>query len=65
MSPRKMSKSTKLIIEESKKLFENVDHIPITETIIQVDNDSKLLYKGNVLDKYDYLIPRIDSKRAR
>ena len=65
MSPRKMSNSTKLIIEESKKLFQNVDHVPITETVIQVDNDSKLLYKGNTLDKYDYLIPRIDSKRAR
>ena len=65
MAPRKMSNSTELIIEESKKLFKKVDHIPITETVIQVDKYSKLLYKGKNLDSYDYLIPRIDSKRAR
>ncbi|MCD6477020.1 MAG: RimK family alpha-L-glutamate ligase [Candidatus Aenigmarchaeota archaeon] len=65
LSPKKMSETTKKIVEEAEKLFDQVDIIPINEIIIEAKNNCKLLYKGKEIEKYDYILPRIDSIRAK
>jgi len=64
LAPGKSSETTRMIIKESKKLFSSVDLVPIREVIIGAGKDLGIYYKTKNLSKYDYLLPRIDSKRA-
>ncbi len=64
ITPRKYSKTTGLIIEEAEKLF-NLIVAPIDDIIISIDNKRlKLEYNGKDITKVDYVLPKIDSKRA-
>lgn len=56
--------STKRLIEEAEKSFK-VDLIPIIQTEMKIDSKSiDVLYEKQSLSEYDYILPRIDSKRA-
>lgn len=64
ITPRKYSKTTGLIIEEAEKQF-NLIVAPIDDIIISIDNKRlKLEYNGKDITKVDYVLPKIDSKRA-
>ncbi len=63
LCPKGISQSSKMIHEEAKKLFKEVDIVPIKEVVINTDGPSAT-YNGKELIDYNYLLPRIDSKRA-
>jgi len=56
--------STKRIVEEAKKEFKKAELIPLIDIKLIIDKDIDAVYKKTSLKKYDYIIPRIDSKRA-
>ncbi len=64
LAPANASKSTQMIIEESKKLFEEVDFFPIQDVILETSENVKAYCGEKDLSDYDYVLPRIDSKRA-
>lgn len=64
IAPKAKSKSTEMIIKEAKNMFKNVDLIPIKEIVIEAEKDFKIYYGDKELTDYDYILPRIDSKRA-
>jgi len=64
LAPKAMARSTEMIIKEAKKMFLNVDFVPIKEVVLGVDGKFEVNYKGKSLIRYDYVLPRIDSKRA-
>jgi len=64
MAPGKFSKTTKMIEEEAKKLFKEVHIAPMRSIGIEAGDEFKLYYEEKDILKYDYLLPRIDSKRA-
>jgi ribosomal protein S6--L-glutamate ligase len=53
-------------MEEAKKEFGKVDYAPILEIQLQLDRKRGMdaLYEKKTLTDYDYVLPRIDSKRA-
>ncbi|RLG13221.1 MAG: hypothetical protein DRN71_05280 [Candidatus Nanohalarchaeota archaeon] len=64
ITPRKFAKTTEMIIEEAGELFYLVV-APIDDIIISIDNKRlKLEYDGRDITKVDYVLPKIDSKRA-
>ncbi len=64
ITPKKYAKTTEMIIEEAKELF-NLIVAPIDDIIISIDNRRlKLEYEGKDITKVDYVLPKIDSKRA-
>jgi ribosomal protein S6--L-glutamate ligase len=65
IAPKVKSKSTLMIIEEAKKLFEKVDLIPLERVVLSVPQRFKVTYKDKSILDYDYILLRIDSKRAR
>lgn len=57
--------STKRIVEEAKKEFKKAKFMPLIEVILKTDRKGlHAFYQKEDLSKYDYFIPRIDSKRA-
>ncbi|MEM7826932.1 MAG: RimK family alpha-L-glutamate ligase [Candidatus Aenigmatarchaeota archaeon] len=56
--------STKEIIKEAERLFDNVKYVPVNKIVLKLDKDLGIFYEGENLSKYDYCLPRIDSKRA-
>ncbi len=56
--------STKKIIEEAEKIFDKVKFVPVNDIVLRVNKKFEITYKGEDLTKYDYCLPRIDSKRA-
>jgi len=56
--------STKRILEEARKEFKNVKLIPIIDVKLKIEKTLEAHYNKEDLGKYDYIIPRIDSKRA-
>ncbi len=64
ITPRKYAKTTEMIIEEAGQLF-NLIVAPIDDIIISIDNKRlNLEYEGRDITKVDYVLPKIDSKRA-
>lgn len=56
--------TTKRLLEEGKKVFEEVHLIPLVHIQLKIDKGLDAMYKKTSLKKYDYLLPRIDSRRA-
>jgi ribosomal protein S6--L-glutamate ligase len=56
--------TTNRLLEEGRKVFKRVDLIPIIEAVLKVEKDIDVLYENKSLNDYDYILPRIDSKRA-
>ncbi len=64
ITPRKYAKTTEMIIEEAGQLFDLIV-APIDDIIISIDNKRlNLEYEGRDITKVDYVLPKIDSKRA-
>jgi ribosomal protein S6--L-glutamate ligase len=59
-----MGYSTKRLIEEGKNAGLKTEHIPVVEVKLVVNKKTDALYKKRSLKKFDYILPRIDSKRA-
>jgi ribosomal protein S6--L-glutamate ligase len=64
-SPRAMGYSTRRLIEESKAAGFKTVHVPVVEVKLMVNDKTDALYRNKSLSKFDYILPRIDSKRAR
>jgi ribosomal protein S6--L-glutamate ligase len=63
-SLKAMGYSTKKLIEEARKAGFKVDPVPVINVKLVVKNKLDAVYNKNSLSKYDYILPRIDSKRA-
>ncbi|NOR85358.1 RimK family alpha-L-glutamate ligase [archaeon] len=63
IGPKAKSATTKLILEESAKVFD-VSFAPIQDITLTVANNKiKIEYEGKDLTKIDYLLPKIDGRR--
>lgn len=63
-SPKKISGTTKMIIEEAKKLF-SVSYTHIHDITLTVSGNKTLIEsKGKDLTKTDYFLPKVDGARA-
>lgn len=67
LGPREklMGYSSKRLIEEAKKQFKTVDVVPAINVALKIGDELDALYEGKSLSEFDYILPRIDSKRAR
>jgi ribosomal protein S6--L-glutamate ligase len=52
------SKSSSMIIDESKHFFDEVDHIDIRKIEVKIDSKTEVLYDGEPLKNYDCLYMR-------
>ena len=61
-----ISQTTKRLLEEGKKEFKRVDYVPILEVQLQLNSKKGIdaIYDKKSLSEYDYILPRIDSRRA-
>lgn len=57
--------STKRILEEASKDFKEARLIPLINIKLKLSKEMDAIHDGNSLKKYDYILPRIDSKRAQ
>ncbi|MBL7160217.1 MAG: RimK family alpha-L-glutamate ligase [Candidatus Aenigmarchaeota archaeon] len=64
LAPGKISKTSEKIIMEAERLFTEVDLIRIRDLAINAGDRFTISYNRRDLIDYDYLLPRIDSKRA-
>jgi ribosomal protein S6--L-glutamate ligase len=60
-----MSYSTKRLIDEAKKQFKSVDIFPVQDAVLKVNGGMDVIWGRKKIKKYDYVLPRIDSKRAQ
>ncbi len=56
--------STKRLLEEGRKAFKSAELIPLIDVKLKIEKGLEATYRKTRLDKYDYVLPRIDSKRA-
>ena len=63
---RHASHTTQRLMEEAKKEFGKADYVPILEIQLRLDSKKGMdaLCEKKSLTEYDYVLPRIDSKRA-
>jgi ribosomal protein S6--L-glutamate ligase len=61
----KIGYTTKRLIEEARKEFESVEIVPITKVKLKINKDLDAIFGKNSLRNFDYILPRIDSKRAQ
>lgn len=59
-----MSYTTSRYLEEAKKAFGSVQYIPLIDVVLKASDKLEALYGGKSLADFDYIIPKIDSKRA-
>jgi ribosomal protein S6--L-glutamate ligase len=59
-----MGYSSKRLMEEARAAGLKTEHIPILDVKLVVKKKADALYKKKSLGKFDYVLPRIDSKRA-
>ncbi len=57
--------TTKRLIEESRKAGFRTKHVPVVDVKLVIDKGVDAIYEKTSLSKFDYVLPRIDSKRAR
>lgn len=59
------SYTTQRLLEEAKKKFKKVEHIPLIDIKLKIsDKEMNAIYGKKSLADFDYILPRIDSKRA-
>ena len=63
-SEEKIGYSTKKLVEEAEKVFDEVVLIPVIDVKLRITKELDAIYKGKSLKRFDYILPRIDSKRA-
>jgi ribosomal protein S6--L-glutamate ligase len=63
-SKASMGYTTTRLIEEAKSARIKTDHVPVVEVQLKVNDKIDAVYGKKSLGKYDYVLPRIDSKRA-
>ncbi len=63
-SPEFAANSTKRILEEAKKQFKKAELVPVSDVVLSVGKGGTATIGDKNLADYDYIIPRIDSKRA-
>lgn len=64
LAPLAKSKTTDLILKEFAKNFRTF-FAPIRDVVVTIDKGkTKITYEKHDLTKFDYVLPRIDSKRA-
>jgi ribosomal protein S6--L-glutamate ligase len=56
--------TTKRLLEEGKKAFKQVDIVPAVDVKLKIDDKLDAVLGKKSLKDYDYILPRIDSKRA-
>ena len=59
------SYTTKRLVEEAKKQFRKFQLIPVAEVMLKVNEGMDALWGKKSLLDCDYILPRIDSKRAQ
>ncbi len=57
--------STKRLIEEAKRDFKEVELVPVMDVKLRINRNMEARYGKESLEKFDYILPRIDSKRAQ
>ncbi len=58
--------STKMLISEGEKAFKKVYYAPVSRILLRISSErAELSHDGNDLTKFDYCLPRIDSRRAQ
>lgn len=62
--PEYIRYTTTRLLEEGKKIFKDVELIPLIDVKLEIDRGLDAVHKKASLKKYDYILPRIDSKRA-
>jgi ribosomal protein S6--L-glutamate ligase len=62
---KSMGYSSKRLIEEARAAGLKTEHIPLVEVKLMVNKKTDAVYKKKSLGRFDYILPRIDSKRAR
>jgi len=62
--PNVMGYTTKRILEEAKKIFKQTDLVPLIDVKLKVNKGVDALYGKNSLSDWDYVLLKIDSKRA-
>lgn len=60
-----ISYTTRRLIDESRKAGFKTEHIPVVEVKLVVNDSIDALHGKKSLSRFDYILPRIDSKRAR
>ena len=64
IAPKKISETTRLIMEEAEKIF-SVRFAPINEVVVRVSRKGHdVIHNSRSLMKVDYFRPKIDGKRA-
>ncbi len=63
-APEFTGHSTKRLLEEANKQFKHVDYIPIRDVVLNVGKKASAKIGKKSLEEYDYILTRIDSKRA-
>ncbi|MFQ5648013.1 MAG: RimK family alpha-L-glutamate ligase [Candidatus Aenigmatarchaeota archaeon] len=64
-SPAKSGHTTNRILDEARRVFKKVEHIPLIDVKLELGGGRlDAVYKKDSLGKFDYVLPRIDSKRA-
>ncbi len=59
------SYTTQRLLEEARKKFKKTEHIPLIDIKLKINNkEIDALYGKKSLKEFDYILPRIDSKRA-
>ena len=56
--------STNMLLDEAKERFE-LEYAPVNKILLELNEKPKITYNGKDLSKFDYCLPRIDSKRAQ
>jgi ribosomal protein S6--L-glutamate ligase len=63
-APEFVGHSTKRMLQEAKKQFRDVEYIPLRDVVLNVGKDASAKFGKRSLEDYDYILTRIDSKRA-
>lgn len=63
--PKKISYTTKRLIEEAKKEFRAVEIIPVIRVKLRINSGLDAIFNKKSLRDFDYILPRIDSRRAQ
>jgi ribosomal protein S6--L-glutamate ligase len=62
--PSVMGYTTKRLLEEAKKVFRQTELIPLIDIKLKVNDGVDAIYRKKSLNEWDYLLLKIDSKRA-
>ncbi len=64
--PMSPGESTKMLLKEAGAIFKKVSYVPVSRILLKLSNKkAEMTNEGKDLSKYDYCLPRIDSKRAQ